>query len=169
MHRSRCQAKAETDYADREYPTTAQIIDFIRCSLEFSSPTDLLNGMNIFVNAVNSGKTCLKKICRIKNMFLENKRDNNNIWDLYKYADIKMNVLMVDDIQKLSMMVEVQFLMNFMKIAKNMGHGLYEIERDREFAEDLQEVMQMLCIIYNFYFYYYLFLLPFFIDSCVLI
>ena len=109
--------------------------------MEFSTPSDLLNGINIFEKAVTSGKTCLKKICKIKNMFLENKRENNNKWDLNKYADIKMIVLMVDDTFKLSMFVEVQWLLSFMKHAKSLGHGLYEIERNSQFVNDIQSVL----------------------------
>ena len=101
----RCQAKAETDYADREFPVTAAICDFVRCSLVFETSDNMLAAMKKFENAVESGDTSLKKIVRIKNMFLENKRENDNVWDLYRYADIKYNVIMTDEYKKISMVV----------------------------------------------------------------
>ena len=39
---ARCQAKAETDYVTASYPTTAKILDFIRCSLTHESSESLL-------------------------------------------------------------------------------------------------------------------------------
>ena len=74
-------------------------------------------------------------------MFLDNKRENNDKWDLYKYADIKMGVLMVHDGQ--SMIVEVQFLLDFMLKAKSLGHGLYEIERDKDFIHACYKIFEM--------------------------
>ena len=138
---ARSQAKAETDYSSCSYPTTAKIIDFIRCCLVYKNPKDLLNGIEIFKEAVNKGDTCLKKILRLKNMFLDNKRENGGEWDLFRYADIKMGVLMVHDGQ--SMIVEVQFLLDFMLKAKSLGHGLYEIERNKDFVFSVDAIMML--------------------------
>ncbi len=40
-----------------------------------------------------------------------------------------------------SMIVEVQFLLKFMLEAKALGHGLYEIERNKDFAFDVNKIM----------------------------
>eukprot|EP01083_Nonionella_stella_P139374 425055_1 len=212
----RSQAKAETDYSHCAYPTTAKIVDFIRCCLVYANPKDLLKGIDKFVKSVKGeekipictkltrpyrktcgkcmesrvlnsmpsakvNKTCfgcdsaandddtvyacdahrrqtqilcmncaekqikkrnsLKKILRIKNMFLDNKRENGNEWDLYRYADIKMGVLMEYNGQ--SMIVEVQFLLDWMLKAKSLGHGLYEIERNAEFIFDVNKIRHL--------------------------
>eukprot|EP01084_Bolivina_argentea_P179477 310134_1 len=131
----RSQSKAETDYASASYPTTSKIIDFIRCCLVYDECENVLKGIDKFIDIVNCGKTCLKKILRIKNMFLDNKKENDNKWDLHRYADIKMGVLMVYNGQ--SMIVEVQFLLSWMLKAKSLGHGLYEIERNKKIDIDL--------------------------------
>ena len=39
--------------------------------------------------------------------------------------------------------VECQFLLSFMSEAKDLGHGLYEIERNSEFVHDLAEIMEI--------------------------
>ena len=101
------------DYADRRFPNSACITDYVRCSLCFEDCISLLNGISIFTNAVEKGDTCLKKIIRIKNMFASSKRQfekanggnknkdkdknkNDRSW-LLKYGDIKMNVMMQYD------------------------------------------------------------------------
>lgn len=120
----------------------------IRCSMEFDTCENLLKGLEIFIKTVESKQTCLHEIVRIKNMFLQNERDGLN---LYNYADLKLNVIMTDKMTKLSMIVEVQFMLSFMKHAKSLGHGLYEIERDLEFVQDLQEVMQVELFVFLIY------------------
>eukprot|EP01084_Bolivina_argentea_P104898 187804_1 len=42
-----------------------------------------------------------------------------------------------------SMIVEVQFLMDFMLRAKSLGHGLYEIERNKAFIDDVDQIMNI--------------------------
>eukprot|EP01083_Nonionella_stella_P064697 168888_1 len=134
----RCQSKAETDYASYSFPSTAKILDFIRCSLTYSSPKQLIDGMNKLKTAAASQEYAVNKILRIKNMFLEHKRENNNEWNLYQYADVKMNVLLQHNNK--SMIVEVQFLLDFMATAKSLGHGLYEISRNREFMNNVNKL-----------------------------
>eukprot|EP01084_Bolivina_argentea_P070296 127804_1 len=64
----RSQAKAETDYAYCSYPSTAKIVDFIRCCLVYKNPQNLLTGIDKFVELIGNGKAgCLKKILRLKN------------------------------------------------------------------------------------------------------
>ena len=50
---------------------------------------------------------------------------------------------MTDKKQQLSMVVEIQFLFNFMKMAKSMGHGLYTVSRNEQFFLDLQTIMDI--------------------------
>ncbi len=64
----RCQEKAENDYSDKPFPTTAQIVDFIRCSLVFQKCEDFLQAIESLQKAVKSQKYSLKAICRLKNM-----------------------------------------------------------------------------------------------------
>eukprot|EP01083_Nonionella_stella_P076970 209942_1 len=218
---SRSQAKSETDYSHCSYPTTAKVVDFIRCCCVYKNANNLLNGIDKFVQTIEGNaqstetkpiclstkcerkmklcsitnmkeirhnrkrhycqlcynkldselqvidskiflcdadvhaedvvllcipcgkkrivKTrCLKKILRVKNMFLDNKRENGDNWDLYKYADIKMGILMEYDGQ--SMVVEVQFLLDWILKAKSLGHGLYEIDRNKDFIFDVNAI-----------------------------
>eukprot|EP01084_Bolivina_argentea_P070304 127819_1 len=52
-----------------------------------------------------------------------------------------MGVLMVHNGQ--SMIVEVQFLLDWMLKAKSLGHGLYEIERNKDFIFDVNTIMNI--------------------------
>ncbi len=88
--------------------------------------------------AVASQKTGLKAIARVKNMFLENKREKRG---LYSYADIKLNVLF--EIEGKSMICEVQFLMDFMIKAKKLGHSIYEIQRTEEFIKNTYKLIHL--------------------------
>eukprot|EP01084_Bolivina_argentea_P165003 286760_1 len=201
----RAQAKAESDYSHCSYPSTAKVVDFIRCCLVYKTTGNLLAGIDKFMNSINetikesqNGPSCkyceefmekkfkaesnddtdcgecnlfvekddyffnctncaqavcmkcyqklktlygIKKVLRIKNMFLDNKRENGNKWDLYKYADIKMSVLVEYNGQ--SMICEVQFLLDWMLEAKSLGHGLYEIERNSEFIFDIDKILSL--------------------------
>lgn len=79
--------------------------------------------------AIEGGETCLKKIVRVKNMFSQNhkkflrrnigKNPETNLEWLYSYADIKMLILIETDSH--NMVVECQFLLNFMSKAKSLG------------------------------------------------
>ena len=83
---ARCQEKAESEYNKETFPTTAKILDFVRCSVTFNNAKDMLDGLKYFETIVNSGNTPLKGIVRIKNGF-----ENLNL-DYPNYADIKLNV-----------------------------------------------------------------------------
>ena len=77
------------------------------------------------------GQLGIRKILRIKNLFSRNRRDDPSNW-LYKYGDIKLNVLF--EYNSVSMICEIQFMLSFYNTAKTLGHGLYEIERNYEFG-----------------------------------
>ena len=69
------------------------------------------------IKRINKGDSCLKRVLRIKNMFLVNKHelgdknDSDNLDWLHNYADIKLNVKMMYNNR--CMVVECQFLVCF--------------------------------------------------------
>lgn len=88
-----------------QWPHTAHILDYLRCSVVFDNIQDFLNGFNHFYNEFNSNTTnlrekmyhqkrCIKCIVRIKNDF-DGIEDNCKNLDLrpFNYCDIKCNVL----------------------------------------------------------------------------
>ena len=90
----RCLVKSNTDYSDQDYPSAANICDFLRCSVTYSDSKAMINGLNMFINDIKQGKVkCIKKngILRIKNGF-------NDIlqWKVPQdanYCDVKLNVI----------------------------------------------------------------------------
>ena len=66
----RCQSKAETDYSLKPYPNSAQLLDIVRCMLVYQRPEDLMAGIKVVVDRVKKGDTCLKRVLRVKNMFI---------------------------------------------------------------------------------------------------
>ena len=142
---NRCVVKATSDYQDREFPSVANIIDFLRFSVTFNTIEDLLKGINLFVDDINSGNNeHLKEIflpngiLRIKNGF----SDIITSWKSYKdaeYCDIKLNLIYVNNNQSPSeMIVEGQFLLKFLLQAKKMGHKLYSLIRQDEFISNVK-------------------------------
>ena len=76
--------------------------------------------MEIIKKRVGQGDTCLKKIVRCKNLFTENQRKYgqkglfarfNREW-LYRYADIKFNILVESKDLRVSMICEGTFVYN---------------------------------------------------------
>ena len=90
----------------------------------YNEPKDLLVGIETVTKRVKKGDTCLKKIMRVKNGFIENKKEAQELLlargekrkivkndYLYQYADIKLNIMMSHEAK--SMIVECQFLLRF--------------------------------------------------------
>eukprot|EP01083_Nonionella_stella_P145582 456488_1 len=126
---ARCQAKAETDYADEPYPSSACILDINRCALIFNDIGSMLNGLNLFENKVSyfqSGN--IVAICRDKNGFAIYSHDKPD------YADVKFNVLIKG--VKYNIIGEVQFMLRQMMNFKHSVHSLYSIIRRKEFVDD---------------------------------
>ena len=71
-------------------------------------------------------------------MFLENAMEG---LPLYTYADIKVNVLF--ERENKSMICEVQFLLDFMIHAKKLGHSIYEIQRTKEFKNNVFKLITL--------------------------
>ena len=130
----------------------AQLLDIIRCQCVYDTPEHLMNGLNTVISRVKKGDTCLKRVLRVKNLFVEHKKEaqmmlrkksvkreiKNDDW-LYQYADIKLNILM--DYNAMSMIVEVQFLLTFLNEAKKYSHPLYSITRRENFVNDLTNIL----------------------------
>ena len=67
----RCVAKAETDYSDAKYPTSAKILDIIRCACVYDNCDDLVAGMKKVAKRIGKQDTELKKVCvRVFFLFL---------------------------------------------------------------------------------------------------
>ena len=120
----------DTDYSKEEFPFGACILDYLRCSIAFETPKDLLDGVEHVINEIEKEEiSSLTKILRIKNGF-------NNIlsWDRktmkdYNYVDLKMNVIFNNKNNTESQIVEIQFLLDFLLKAKKLGHKYYGIKR----------------------------------------
>ena len=65
----RCVAKAETDYSDAKYPTSAKILDIIRCACVYDNCDDLVAGMRRVANRIEKQDTELKKVCLLVCVF----------------------------------------------------------------------------------------------------
>ena len=107
----RCLIKSNTDYGDRDYPSVACIVDFLRCSVTYSSLSEMLAGIKNFRDKIDNGEIkCLKSIVRIKNGF-----KNISSWKSFndaEYCDIKFNVIYTNNDttkQEETQIVEIQF------------------------------------------------------------
>ena len=77
-------------------------MDAIRASITFNNPYDLLNGVRFFCESVESKKTSLKGIARIKNSFQKIESENLNEFNVNnpRYAQIIVNVIVERHIYK---------------------------------------------------------------------
>ena len=121
----RCLAKAQTDYFDEEYPTSAKIIDLNRCKIVCDTVDQLLETCQLVANQIKYGNAgCIVDIVRVKNTFKE------YINDGVCYADIKFNVLIRGKNE--SLIGEIQFLLSDMNEFKKGSHRLYSITRTKD-------------------------------------
>ena len=136
----------DTDYSNEDFPNGACILDYLRCSITFKTPKELLDAVEFVIDEIENKKIeSITQILRIKNGF-------NNIlnWDgknieEYNYVDLKMNVIFNDKNNKESQIVEIQFLLDFLLEAKKLGHKYYGIKR-----KEIQ-VHSISNIVYNTY------------------
>lgn len=91
--RDRCVAKTVSDYSNKQWCRSSQLVDVVRCSVTFETCKDMLTGMEAFKTSIdleNAG--CIKQIVRIKNMFkylqFLDTQKNPSLKD-YRYCDIK--------------------------------------------------------------------------------
>ena len=128
----RCVIKATSDYSQKEFPSVANIIDFLRFSVTFNTIEQLLSGINKFINDINSGVNENLQDIFLANGILRIKNGFSNIiksWKSYQdaeYCDIKLNLIYTDSNGN-GMIVEAQFLLKFLLKAKKMGHKLYAL------------------------------------------
>ena len=119
--RERCVIKSSTDYGNKQFPSVAHILDFLRCSVTFKSSKDMLFVMDEFIEIVGNGNgKCIREICRIKNGFEQILK-----WNSFKdcnYCDIKFNVIIYDKDTKQSQICEIQFLLDWLLHAKKIGY-----------------------------------------------
>jgi len=92
-------------YSKKAFPSTSYILDLIRGSFVFSSPLDLHRGLQSFMNHVQHGDSSFKSIARIKNLFSDINSDDVN--DVGKYRDIKVNAVFFSNNLNKSLIVEV--------------------------------------------------------------
>eukprot|EP01083_Nonionella_stella_P267754 904665_1 len=136
---SRCQAKAEVDYKNEKFPTSAHVLDINRCSLIFEDIGAMLKGLKLFDDAVRNHKEndiCITQIIRNKNGWKEYSHANPT------YADIKFNVVIQGEYH--SIIGEVQFLLRSMMQFKNVQHPLYSIQRKKEFITSMGDILPFL-------------------------
>ena len=124
----RCIVKSSTDYANGKFPRSAQILDYVRCSIVFDSVSDMYQCINKFVAFINDSNNsnnndtdcCVTDIVRLKNGF-NNILNWQNIMDC-EYCDVKANVVIYDASSNISMIGEIQFLVNWIEMAKKIGY-----------------------------------------------
>eukprot|EP01083_Nonionella_stella_P162116 531876_1 len=151
---SRCKIKAESDYNTSQFPTSAHVVDTIRCSLVFKDIPSLLSGLKTFINAINdhdqlqsadaqmeSSKYSITNILRLKNGFTE--------FDINQpeYADVKLNVRVQKQIENdvtYAIIGEVQFLVEEMHLFKKKAHKLYGILRNEEKAKNVKLIYNLM-------------------------
>ncbi len=66
----RSKMKTENDYSTEAFPSSTKVIDFVRGSMVFTKCGDCVEALGKLIKVVNSGRTCLKRIGRIKNMLV---------------------------------------------------------------------------------------------------
>ena len=89
------------------------------------SANELIVGLNKFIQLIeqDSESRVIKKILRVKNTFGGMKYWGDDLHK-YTYTDVKLNCV-VQNAEGLSILAEIQFIINFMQIAKNKGHKFY--------------------------------------------
>ena len=137
----RCLVKSNTDYVEQEYPSVACIQDFMRCSFTYDSVGSLLSDVNSLVKTINDSNNsgAIWDIVRIKNGF-QGIKNWQSVVDA-QYCDIKLNVIYYDRDSKTSMICEVQFLLDFLKKAKEMGHKYYSLSRRVPFIQSVSNIV----------------------------
>ena len=67
----RMQLKSEIKYGNKKYPNSSQILDVVRCQCVYNSCESLMKGIKNVISRVNSGLTPIKKVMRIKNLYVD--------------------------------------------------------------------------------------------------
>ena len=125
----RCQSKVENEYEEAVYPKAAKLLDLVRCSVSFNTVEQLLAGYEGLMRHIAG--TDAFELARIKNGFLLDA-------GAASYRDIKVNVVFhseTDPENAVSMVCEVQLVLNQFLHEKKRIHKLYGILSERRFFE----------------------------------
>ena len=91
-------------------------------------------GVKFFVGKINAGRGgCIRKIVRIKNGF-RNIKNWKKLSD-YGYCDLKFNVLVSNN--DISVIGEIQCMLDFFLESKKRIHSLYQLKRKSEFIKNV--------------------------------
>ena len=120
----------DTDYSKEDFPSGACILDYLRCSITFKTPKELLDAVEFVIKQITNNKIgSMSKILRIKNGFNSILKWNSEKISDYNYVDLKINVIFYNKDKTQSQIVELQFLLDFLLNAKKIGHKYYGIKR----------------------------------------
>ena len=132
----------DTDYGNEEFPSAACILDYLRCSITFKRPEQLVQTVNYIIDKIENNKVgSISKILRIKNGFSNVLKWNPNKLSDYGYVDLKMNVIFNNKSNTESQIVEIQFLLDFLLHAKKIGHKYYGIKRKHLQVHSVNNIM----------------------------
>ena len=125
----RCQSKLENEYQGAVYPKAARLLDLVRCSVSFNTLEQLLAGYDGLMDYVKTTPRSFQ-LARVKNGFLDKEAT---------VRDIKVNVVFhsetADPDNAVSMVCEVQLILNQYLHEKKRIHKLYSVLRERAFFE----------------------------------
>eukprot|EP01083_Nonionella_stella_P099327 279287_1 len=128
----RCQSKVEQDYFDANFPRSAKLLDIVRCSVTFNTLSQLVAGYQRLLEYIGSNPSFME-LSRVKNGFLDSEYVEG-------YRDLKLNIIYHSQTnieKKVSMICEVQLLLNQYLWEKKRIHRLYSILRMKDYFESV--------------------------------
>eukprot|EP00282_Hemiselmis_andersenii_P042776 CAMPEP_0172064408 /NCGR_PEP_ID=MMETSP1043-20130122/10086_1 /TAXON_ID=464988 /ORGANISM="Hemiselmis andersenii, Strain CCMP441" /LENGTH=465 /DNA_ID=CAMNT_0012724447 /DNA_START=55 /DNA_END=1448 /DNA_ORIENTATION=+ len=140
---ARCRAKAQVEYADMGWPTTAHLIDTIRCTVTFDTEEKLLEGYLQLMCAAGcptawgcgpgAGAVDPRlSVARVKNGFEGGRKKG--------YKDLKVNVVFLSE-RGFAMVGEVALVVGSLVRYKEATHELYEIVREEDFFRQVTKAI----------------------------
>jgi len=147
--KERTKSKVGTDYNDAiYYPKSARILDLLRCSLTFANVDLLLAGVDLMMKKIVGSNDdeeivgddetnrlgFLSGMARVKNMFEGDDRQSR-MEKNGTYRDIKCNAVYFSVEHDMSMICEIQFILESFLMAKKSQHRLYSIVRGQDVFE----------------------------------
>ena len=168
--KARAQRKAELDYQESIWPRSANVLDFVRGSVVFANSSDLLKGINKFIDIItnnndekndNNGNNnnsnnnnmneksrklrknhCIKRIVRIKNGF--DQFQNVSTLDdnqLNKFNYCDVKFNILIEWNSVRIIGEIQFLLKWMLEAKKLGHSIYSFVRNKHYYTEINDLI----------------------------
>ena len=135
----RCQSKLENEYQNTAFPKAASILDLVRCSVSFNTVEQLIAGFDGLSRHIQQ-HTWLELI-HIRNGFLPRQNE-------HAFRDIKVCVIFrskTDPRHPLSMICEIQMMLNRYSHEKKRSYKLYSILRERSYFEMAMSKMSRTC------------------------